>query len=175
MDPLPVKEKIETIKIKVADETTVSMKIFSAGPPEGYLAYIVAVLGLIDRKGLWELSTRLIGEMKNANAALAALKRKSIGPKDKSSKKDQQADDEAPVADVVEKNQSLEILKTAKMQYTEAIAATYEVMRNLLAGEPQTQWDRIVQEMHKGDYLPSPNDGPDGIPRLCVSVHRWFT
>jgi hypothetical protein len=42
-DLLPVMEKIETIKIKVADQTKVNMKIFSTGSPEEYLSHIVAV------------------------------------------------------------------------------------------------------------------------------------
>ena len=53
-DLLPVKDKIEIIKIKVADETTVSMKIFPAGPPEEYLSHIVTVLGLIDGLFSWK-------------------------------------------------------------------------------------------------------------------------
>jgi hypothetical protein len=24
-------------------------------------------------------------------------------------------------------------------------------------------------------YNPSPNNGPDGILRICVCIHRWFT
>jgi hypothetical protein len=68
-------DKIETIKIKVADSSTVNMKVFSIGSPEEYLGHIVAVLGLIDHKGLQEQSTTFYGEMKNANAALLALKR----------------------------------------------------------------------------------------------------
>ncbi len=53
-DLLPATSKIETIKIKVSDGSTVSMKIFTVGSPEEYLSHIVAVLHLIDRKGLRE-------------------------------------------------------------------------------------------------------------------------
>ncbi len=53
----PATSKIETIKIKVSDGSTVSMKIFSVGSPEEYLSHIVAVLHLIDRKGLREQSS----------------------------------------------------------------------------------------------------------------------
>ena len=60
-DLLPAMEKIETIKIKVADGSTVNMKVFSTGPPEKYLSHIAAVLGLIDRKGLREQSTSFYG------------------------------------------------------------------------------------------------------------------
>ncbi len=78
-DLLPATSKIETIKIKVADGSTVNMTIFSVGSPEEYLSHIVAVLGLIDRKGLREQSTTFYEEMKNANTALIALKRKALG------------------------------------------------------------------------------------------------
>ena len=48
-DLLPATSKIETIKIKVSDGSTVNMKIFSVGSPEEYLSHIVAVLHLIER------------------------------------------------------------------------------------------------------------------------------
>ncbi len=72
---LATNNKIETIKIKVADGSTVNMKIFLVGSPEEYLSHIVAVLGLIDRKGLREQTTKFYGEMKNATVALKALKK----------------------------------------------------------------------------------------------------
>jgi hypothetical protein len=85
---------------------------------------------------------------------------------------------------VVEKNQSgsLEILKTAKKQYAEAIAATYDVMRNILPGKPQTQWqwDHIVREMHKGDSWAGPDGKEHQGSRVkcnkafvdCVELHK---
>ena len=86
-DLLQVKEKIETIKIKVLDASSTTMKIFSIGSPEDYLGHIMAVLSLIDRKGLPELLIKHVNEKKNAEATLAALQQKPIGPKDKSSKR----------------------------------------------------------------------------------------
>jgi len=184
-DLLPATNKIETIKIKVADGSTFNMKIFSVGSPEEYLGYIVAVLGLIDRKGLREQSTTFYGEMRNANTALIALKRKAReSKKDKSPQKDHKADEEqsneAPEADAIEKKQSLEILKNAKKQYAAAIEATYKVMRNLLAGYPQTQWDRIVKEMHEGDSWAGPDGKEHQGSRVkcnkafsdCVELHK---
>jgi hypothetical protein len=73
-DLLPATSKIKTIKIKVSDGSTVNMKIFLVGSPEEYLSHIVAVLGLIDRKGLQEQTTTFYGEMKNATTALKALR-----------------------------------------------------------------------------------------------------
>jgi hypothetical protein len=156
---LATNNKIETIKIKVADGSTVNMKIFLVGSPEEYLSHIVAVLGLIDRKGLREQTTKFYGEMKNATAALKALKKRIARA---SKENDHEADEEQSVemseADKVEETQSQEIFKDSKAKYAKAIEATYEVMRNLLAGDPQTQWDRIVKEMHQSDSWA----GPDG-------------
>ena len=41
-------------------------------------------------------------------------------------------------------------LETQK-QYNEVVASTYKLLCNLLAGEPQSQWDHIVREMHERD------------------------
>ena len=149
-DLLPATSKIETIKIKVSDGSTVSMKIFSVGSPEEYLSHIVAVLHLIERKGLREQTKTFYGEMRNATAALQALqKRKALESKDGAD--DEQSEEELSEADKVELTQSQGIFKDSKSKYVKAIEATYEVMRTLLAGDPLTQWDRIVKEMHEGD------------------------
>ncbi len=174
-DLLPAtNSKIETIKIKVADGSTVNMKIFLVGSPEEYLSHIVAVLGLIDRKGLREQTTKFYGEMKNATAALKALKKRIARA---SKEKDQEADEEQSVemseADKVEETQSQDIFKDSKAKYVKAIEATYEVMRNLLAGDPQTQWDRIIKEMHEGDSWA----GPDGKEHQgsCLKYNKAFS
>ena len=165
-DLLPVKEKHETLKIKVLDGTSTTMKIFSVGSPEEYLGHIMAVLSLIDRKGLRDQLIKHVNEKKNAEVTLAALQQKPIGPKDKSSKKDQGNSEDS---DDVERKQTKEILKTAMKQYGEVIATTYEVVRSLLAGEPLTQWDRIVQEMHESDSWA----GPDGKENTGVRPKGW--
>ncbi len=58
----------------------------------------------------------------------------------------------------IEKAQTQEMLKASTKGYNEAVAATYELLHNLLASEPQTQWDRIFVEMHERDSWA----GPDG-------------
>jgi hypothetical protein len=82
-------------------------------------------------------------EMKNAASALRAIQCKSIGPKESSANKDQE--------DLEVEKLTQELLSTANKHYNEAVGATYKLLRNLLPGEPQTQWDCIVQEMHKRD------------------------
>ena len=180
-DLLPATSKIETIKIKVSDGTTVSMKIFSVGSPEEYLSHIMAVLHLIDRKGLREQSSTFYGEMKNATAALKALKkRKARESKENDREADDEQSDEVSEADKLEESQSQDIFKDAKAKYVKAIEATYEVMRSLLAGDPQTQWDRIVKEMHEGDSWAGPDGKEHQGSRLrcnkafsdCLELHK---
>ena len=109
-DLLPATSKIETIKIKVADASTVNMKFFLVGSPEEYLSHIVAVLGLIDRKGLREQSNTFYGERgdEKHKCGNISLKRKALASKDKCPPKDQEADEEqsneAPEADAIEKS-----------------------------------------------------------------------
>jgi hypothetical protein len=180
-DLLPATTKPDIIKIKVSDGSTVSMKIFSVGSPEEYLSHIVAVLHLIDCKGLREQSSTFYGEMKNAAAALKALKtRKARESKENDREADEEPSDEASEADKVEETQSQDIFKDAKAKYVKAIEATYEVMRSLLAGDPQTQWDRIVKEMHEGDSWAGPDGKEHQGSRLkcnkafsdCLELHK---
>ena len=42
------------------------------------------------------------------------------------------------------------MLKTVTKDYNEDVAS-YELLHNLLASEPQTQWDHIVVEIHGHD------------------------
>jgi hypothetical protein len=79
-----------------------------------------------------------------------------------------------------EKKLTQELFSTASKQYNEAVGATYELLRNLLAGEPQTQWDRIVREMHKRDSWAGANGErhdekrPKGFKAFldCLELHE---
>jgi hypothetical protein len=44
-----------------------------------------------------------------------------------------------------------ELAQSTLKQYNEAVASIYELLCNLLAGKPKTQWDRIMREMHGRD------------------------
>jgi hypothetical protein len=58
----------------------------------------------------------------------------------------------------IEKTQTQEMLKASTKGYNEAVVATYELLRNLLAGKPQTQWDHcIVIEMNEHDSWAGPD------------------
>ncbi len=111
--------------------------------------------------------------MKTASVALGALGQKSIGPAKSGSKKDQEAQKNKLEALKIKKAQTQEMLKASTNGYNEAVAATYELLllHNLLAGEPQTQWDHIIVEMHKRDS----RAGPDGKKYEGKRPRGYFT
>ena len=51
-DLLQAKENSDSIKLKLPDGTVISMTIFAKGNPEEYLQHVIAVLRLINQKGL---------------------------------------------------------------------------------------------------------------------------
>ncbi len=150
-DLLQAKDKTENLKVKLPDASVFSMTIFAKGSPEDYLQHLIAVLRLINQKGLDALIVPHNKEMKSASAALGALKQKSIGPADSSSSKDLEARKSEKEALRLEKALTQEMLVTATKACNKAVASTYEMLRNLLVSKPQTQWDRIFREMHERD------------------------
>ena len=120
--------------------------------------------------------------MKNATAAIKALKKRkqARASKENDSEADEEQSEGVSEADKVEETQSQDIFKEAKAKYVKAIEATYETMRSLLAGDPQTQWDRIVKEMHEGDSWAGPDGKEHQGSRLkctkafsdCLELHK---
>jgi hypothetical protein len=69
---------------------------------------------------------------------------KSTGPKGATSKHDQESCN-------VEITHTQEMLQEAQKAHDKAVAKTYKLLRNLLSSDPQSQWDRVCQEMHECD------------------------
>ncbi len=78
-DLLQTKDSSEVLKVKLSDGMVFSMGIYAKGTPEDYLQHIIAVLRLIDQKGLRELCKKHAKEMNTTAATLVVLKRKSKG------------------------------------------------------------------------------------------------
>jgi hypothetical protein len=81
---------LDNLKVKLEDGTIFNMTLFSQGNTKEYLAHIIAVLHLINQKGLnvqcrklAKLLDKLVGTLENLQ--------KSIGPEGMSSKEDQEA------------------------------------------------------------------------------------
>ena len=87
---------------------------------------------------------KIMKERNKQTTVLEALKLKSIGPRDASPEED-------PDEIKAEIKETKELALETQKQYNEVVASTYELLCNLLAGKPQSQWDRIMREMHKHD------------------------
>ena len=90
------------------------------------------------------LCKKLVREQNGQVAILEALAKESVGPEDSNSDKDHDTH-------TLEVKTAWEIHDQKKKQYEEAVASVYELLRNLLAGEAQSQWDCIVRKMHNCD------------------------
>ncbi len=156
------------------------MTIFTKGSPEDYLQHIIAVLHLINQKGLDALIVLHNKEMKSASAGPGALKQKSILSVDSGSSKDLETHKSKKEAHKLKKALTQEMLVTATKANNDAVAFTYEMLPNLLASKPQTQWDCIVQEMHEHDSWAGANgEKHDGkCPKSyvtfsdCLELHK---
>ncbi len=51
----------------------------------------------------------------------------------------------------LEIEQTQQMLKKAQKAHNKAVANTYELLRNLLSSDVQTQWDCVCHVMHKHD------------------------
>ncbi len=102
------------------------MMIFAKGNPKEYLQHVIAVLHLINQKGLDTKCRESAKELFKTSEVLEALKRKSGGTEKASAlRNDQEAQKE-------ELKQTQEMCKLAKKEHDEAVVQVYEFLRNLL-------------------------------------------
>jgi hypothetical protein len=133
---------------------------FCQGEP---LQHVIAVLRLINQKGLDTKCKEASKELVKTSEVLEALKRESGGPeKASASKNDQEVQKE-------ELKQTQEMCKLAKKEHNEAVAQVYEFLCNLLGGDLQAQWDRICREMHEHDSWASLT----GMKNESKRPHTW--
>jgi hypothetical protein len=51
----------------------------------------------------------------------------------------------------LEVQETQKMLQEAQKQHNKSIAKAYELLWNLLSGDPQSQWDPVSHDMHKRD------------------------
>jgi hypothetical protein len=98
--------------------------------------------------------------------ALKDLKKPSKAPKRES--EEQKADRELELAACNEKYDA------AYTNHAKAVGVHYDLFRQLLADEPQVQWDRIVEDVHNKD----PWTGLDGVKQTGFAgklLSPWMT
>jgi hypothetical protein len=130
----------EQIKVKMPDGTNFSMAVFTCGTNADCLVHIIAVLCIIEKKGLAQ-------EIKAAWLALPATKKEMMPflqvPPDES--------EEAKKLCEASVEQYKGILKAKKGAAIAITIQAYEMFRLFIVGDQQTHWDKIVQEMHPKD------------------------
>jgi hypothetical protein len=142
VDILTPKEDPQVFKIKLPDVSHLSMPIYSRRNNEEYLAHIVAVLRVIEQKGLPKKCQILSKAVARLSEALKNLQEAAESQDTISTSLD-------VMTRMVEIEQTSQILQEAQKAHDKAIAKTYEQLRNLLSGNVQSQWDRVFRKMHE--------------------------
>jgi hypothetical protein len=141
VDLVTPKEDSAVLKVKLPDNSHISIPIFSHGNNKEYIAHIVAVLRIIEQKGLHKKCRVYAKAVVKRQAALKNFQEAS----------EPQVTSVDVAACKVEIEQTSQMLQEAQQARDKAIAELYEQLRNLLSGDVQSQWDRVCREMHKSD------------------------
>jgi hypothetical protein len=135
-------EEPQLYKVKLPDASHLSIPIYSQGNNEEYLAHIVAVLCIIEQKGLPKKCRVLAKALVRWSEALKNLQEAAESWDTISTSVD-------VMARKVEIKQTTQMLQEAQRAHNKAIAKMYEQLRNLLFGNAQPQWDCVCREMHE--------------------------
>jgi hypothetical protein len=131
VDIVTPKEEPQVFKIKLLDASHLSMPIYSRGNNKEYLVHIVAVLQVIEQKGLPKKCRVLAKAIVKWSEALKNLQ-EAAGSRDTV----------LMTIDVtarkVEIEQTQQMLQEAQKAHNKAIAESYEQLRNLLSGNAQS-------------------------------------
>ncbi len=144
VDIVMPKEDPQVFKIKLPDASHLSMPIYSRGNNEEYLAHIVAVLQVIEQKGLPKKCRVLAKAVARWSEVLKNLQEAAESRDTVSTSVD-------VTARKVENEQTTQMLQEAQKAHDKAIFELYEQLRNLLSGNAQSQWDRVCHKMHEAD------------------------
>jgi hypothetical protein len=120
------------------------MPIYSRGNNKEYLAHIVAVLCIIDQKGLSK-KCRMLAKTVVRRLEASKNHQEAVGSQETVSTSID------VTARKVEIEQTQAVLQESLKAHDKAIAKTYKQLRNLLSGDAQSQWDCICRKMHKCD------------------------
>jgi hypothetical protein len=144
VDIITGKEETQLFKVKLPDASHLSMPIYSHGNNEEYLVHIVAVLCIIDQKGLSKKCRMLAKAVVRWSEALKNLQ-EAVGSQETVSTSVD------VTACKVEIEQTQQTLQEAQKAHNKAITKIYKQLRNLLFINAQSQWDHVCRKMHKRD------------------------
>jgi hypothetical protein len=150
VDVVTPKEEPQVLKVKLPNASHISVSIFSRGNYEEYLPHIVAVLQIIEQKGLPKKCRVLAKAVVKQSKALKNLQ-------EASESRDTVLMSIDIMARKVEIEQTSSMLQEAQKAHDKAIAESYEQLRNLLSGDAQSQWDCVCHEIHEHDLWAAVN------------------
>jgi hypothetical protein len=150
VDIVTPKEEPQIFKVKLPDASHLSMPIYSRGNNQEYLAHIVAVLRIIEQKGLSKKCRVLAKAVMKGSEALKPLQEAVSSRETVSMSMD-------VTAHKVEIEQTQQMLQESQKAHNKAITKLYKQLRNLLSGDAQSQWDCICREIHGRDLWAAVN------------------
>jgi hypothetical protein len=134
------KEEPQVFKVKLLEDSHINMHIYSRGNTKEYLMHIVAVLHIIKQKGLdmrcRKLKKAVLRQSKMLKNLLEATGLRDTLLTD---------------IDMVEIEQTQQLLQDFQKAHDKAIAKVHEQLRKLLSGNPHSQLDCVCRKMHERD------------------------
>ena len=173
VDIITPKEDPQVFKIKLPNASHLSMPIYSRGNNKEYLVHIVAVLQVIEQKGLPKKCQVLAKAVVRWSKALKNLQEAAESQDTVSMTLD-------VTARKVEIEQTQQMLQEAQKAHNKAIAESYKQLRNLLSSNTQSQWDHVCRKMHERDSWAAVNGqvAKGRLPRTwmsfldCLELHK---
>ncbi len=155
----------QVFKIKLPDAFHLSMPIYSRGNKEEYLTHIVAVLQVIEQKGLPKKCQVLAKAVARRSEAMKNLQ-------EAAESRDIILTSVDVTAHKVEIEQTNQMLQEAQEAHDKTIAESYKQPRNLLSSDAQSQWDCVCSKVHKHDLWAAVNGQvtKGRCPRMWMSL-----
>jgi len=149
------------------------VKAFSSGNNEDYILHWAAIFRLFDQKGL---KSDVEERTKAARDQMGVLEdiHKSFSGSTAAGKKKTTTE-----AEKLELEGTEILISEAKAEFLKAVQKPFDLVRQLLIGEAQTQWDKIVKEMFDRDTWVGVNGKTHGGPHVrtwksltdCIELH----
>jgi hypothetical protein len=154
------KRETEQIKVELPDGTKFQMSIYRTGNNEEYLIHVIAVLCLVKQKGT-------AAKVKEAFIALVAV-RKEMSPLFEFPDNETATKKEARKKKL---NKLKEALKAKKDITVVEAQKAFKLFHCFVVSKAQTQWDRIMNEMHMKNLW----SGLNSKAKKGICVHSWIS
>jgi hypothetical protein len=154
------KWEMEQMKVELPNGTKFQMPTYRTGNNKEYLVHIIIILHLVKQKGT-------AAKVKEAFAAFVAVRKEMSPllefPDDKTTTKKE--------AKKKKLNKPKEALKAKKDVAVAEAQKAYKLFHCFVVGKAQTQWDRIMNEMH----TKNPWTGVNGKANKGIPVRSWIS